>query len=117
MKDNFSIINWLARNLNNNSIVACDPQLVSISEWKEWERIFLQYNIYLISLEVNLIDLLWNDQRPSLPDTSICISNNEIQSSSNPGRGLRRLFDLRVVNIQFNSVFLSFALIGRDYVK
>ena len=36
----------------------------------------------LIPLEVNLIDILWNDQRPSLSDASISISNNELQNSS-----------------------------------
>jgi len=58
--------------LNANSIVACDPQLVSISEWKEWEETLLQSDKHLIPLESNLIDILWNDQRPSLPDVSIC---------------------------------------------
>ena len=68
--------------MKKNSIVACDPQLVSIFDWKEWEKILLQSNIDLIPLEVNLIDILWNDQRPSLSDASISISNNELQNSS-----------------------------------
>ncbi|CAF4308816.1 unnamed protein product, partial [Rotaria magnacalcarata] len=138
MNDNFSIINWLARELEKNSIVACHPQLVSIFERKEWEKILLQSNIDLVSLEVNLIDLLWNDQRSSLSDTSISISSNELENSVNEKLHQIRLnmdksqvhhliihqmdvflwlFNLCLVNIQFNSVLFSFAIIGYNYVK
>ena len=56
----FNVTLLIIQELKKNSIVACDPQLVSIFDWKEWEKILLQSNIDLIPLEVNLIDIFVN---------------------------------------------------------
>ena len=54
-----------------NSFVGCDPQLISISEWKEWTEILEQSDKQLVPIENNLIDILWDKQRPHLPDRPI----------------------------------------------
>ena len=51
--------------------MACDPQLVSINEWKEWKEILDQSDKQLVPISVNLVDLLWNEERPALPDNAI----------------------------------------------
>ena len=88
-KDVLSIPNWLSRvnilfhseafgerenlpkNLEKQTFVGCDPQLISIKEWKEWKETLEQADKQLVPIETNLIDVLWGQKRPLLPDEQI----------------------------------------------
>lgn len=59
------------KNLVKNSYVGCDPELISISEWKEWTEILEQSDKQLVPVDKNLIDFIWEQQRPNLPDQPI----------------------------------------------
>ena len=59
------------QNLEKDCFVGCDPQLISINEWKEWKETLEQANKQLIPIHVNLIDILWDQQRPQLPNEPI----------------------------------------------
>jgi hypothetical protein len=52
-------------------LIGCDPELISISEWKQWQETFEQSEQQLIAVRTNLIDLLWQDERPQLPNNPI----------------------------------------------
>ena len=54
-----------------NSLIGCDPQLISINEWKEWSETLEQSDKKLIPIEQNLIDILWDQSRPILPNQPI----------------------------------------------
>jgi hypothetical protein len=59
------------KNLEKNSLVVCDPELISINEWKEWKETLEQFDKQLKPVETNLIDILWDQQRPQLPNELI----------------------------------------------
>jgi hypothetical protein len=52
-------------------LVGIDPELLSINEWKEWKDTLEQADKQLVPIEKNLIDILWDEQRPPLPDQPI----------------------------------------------
>ncbi|CAF1367203.1 unnamed protein product [Adineta ricciae] len=138
-KDVLSISNWLSRNLEKNSFIGCDPQLISINEWEEWKKTLEQTDKHLIPIHENLIDILWNKQRPDLPNNSIwkyeiqfaglTITEKleKVRSKMNEYQvnhlivhrtdDVAWLFNLRGGDIPYNPVFLSFAIVSFDYVK
>lgn len=54
-----------------NSFIGIDPELISITEWKEWSDSFEQSDQKLVPIQHNLIDILWDEQRPLLPNQPI----------------------------------------------
>jgi Xaa-Pro aminopeptidase 2 len=54
-----------------NSFIGCDPQLISINEWQEWNKTLKQTDKQLVPIHMNLIDILWGQQRPPLPNNPI----------------------------------------------
>ncbi|CAF1015443.1 unnamed protein product [Rotaria sordida] len=138
-KDVLSITNWIARNLEKNSFVGCDPQLVSINEWKEWKETLEQSDKQLVPIDINLIDILWDKQRPELPDEPIWKHDIQYSGASIDEKlskvrskmsqyqvdhlivhrtdDVAWLFNLRGGDIPYNPVFLSYAIISNDYVK
>ncbi|CAF3418743.1 unnamed protein product [Rotaria socialis] len=138
-KDVPSIANWIARNLEKNSFVGCDPQLLSINEWKEWKDTLEQADKQLVPIEINLIDILWNKQRPELPQESIWKHDIQFSGASISEKLLKVrtkmneyqvnhlilhrtddiawLFNLRGGDIPYNPVFLSFSIISIDHLK
>jgi Xaa-Pro aminopeptidase len=62
-------VDWLAHTLPENSRVACDGALFSVSQVRGMERIFDKKNIDFIT-SVDLISPIWAD-RPTLPTTEI----------------------------------------------
>ncbi len=67
----FSFKFKIKKNLEKQSVVGCDPQLISINEWKEWKETLEQADKQLVPIEINLIDILWGDKRPNLPNEQI----------------------------------------------
>ncbi|CAF3811358.1 unnamed protein product [Rotaria sp. Silwood1] len=138
-KDVLSITNWISRNLEKNSFVGCDPELVSINEWKEWKETLEQSDKQLVPVHVNLIDILWDNQRPNLPDKPIWkhdiqYSGASISEKLSKVRSKMReynvdhiiihrtddiawLFNLRGGDIPYNPVFLSYSIVSIDSVK
>ncbi|CAF1499323.1 unnamed protein product [Rotaria magnacalcarata] len=138
-KDVPSITNWISRNLEKNSFVGCDPQLLSINEWKEWKDTLEQADKQLVPIEINLIDILWDKQRPELPQESIWKHDIQFSGASISEKLLKVrtkmneyqvnhlilhrtddiawLFNLRGGDIPYNPVFLSFSIISIDHLK
>jgi hypothetical protein len=59
------------QNLGKQSFVGCDPELISINEWKEWKETLEQSDKKLVPIQTNLIDILWANKRPHLPNEHI----------------------------------------------
>ncbi|CAF0952711.1 unnamed protein product [Adineta steineri] len=138
-KDVLSITKWLSRNLEKNSFIGCDPQLISINEWQEWEKTFEQSDKQLVPIHTNLIDILWDKQRPELPNNPIWKHELEFAGASISEKlskvrskmseyqvnhlivhrtdDVAWLFNLRGADIPCNPVFLSFSIVSFDSIK
>lgn len=58
-------------------MIGIDPQLISIDEWNSWKDLFDQFQVDLVPVETNLVDLIWSTERPDLPDNKIWIYPQE----------------------------------------
>lgn len=138
-KDVPSITKWISKNLDKNSLIGCDPELISINEWKEWKETFEQSDKKLIPISTNLIDILWDQSRPKLPDqpiwkhliqfSGLSIKDKllKVRSKMNDYQvnhlivhrtdDVAWLFNLRGGDIPFNPVFLSYGIVSMDSLR
>lgn len=42
-----------------------------MNEWQEWKKTFEQADKHLVAVHTNLIDVIWDEHRPTLPDNPI----------------------------------------------
>lgn len=61
---------WIIENMRPGQKVGIDPKLFSIEEVRSLRKLLLDKRIELLSLEENLVDLLWED-RPQIPPDPI----------------------------------------------
>ncbi|XP_038048036.1 xaa-Pro aminopeptidase 1-like isoform X1 [Patiria miniata] len=68
---------WLADNLNNMDMIGFDPALMSVSDYEDYEAALKtkmpDKTITMKSIQVNLIDNIWDDQPPYNPKTVITV--------------------------------------------
>lgn len=57
---------WLAQNLDSDSVVGIDPKLIDSSAYLSLSTYLSAANLTLKSIEKNLVDLVWTDK--ALPD-------------------------------------------------
>lgn len=122
---------WLVENLDENSTIACDGKVFSISQIEGMKKKCLSKNIE-VKAEYDLIDKIWND-RPSLPKNEIFhhelkYSGKTIDEKLNEVRvkmkenhvnyyilssldDIAWTFNLRGSDVEYNPVFLSYAVI------
>ncbi len=123
---------WLLQNLQSGKKVGIDPRLFSIEEARSLKRELSDGGIELVSLEENLVDLLWED-RPSAPSDLIwplepqyCGSSVEEKLATVRGEMARNrvqglvvsrldeiawVLNLRGKDVPYNPVFLSYLII------
>ncbi|XP_075222774.1 aminopeptidase P isoform X3 [Lycorma delicatula] len=61
---------WLSKNLPNGSYVGADPHLVSYLTWSTLSNDLQAAGINLVPVNINLVDLIWDDQ-PSPPSSVV----------------------------------------------
>ncbi|KAL9970069.1 hypothetical protein ACROYT_G022384 [Oculina patagonica] len=64
---------WLVQNLPKGSRVGVDPFLISICEWDQIFKELKKFNIELIPVPQNLIDLIWPNQPKPTPRKMIVL--------------------------------------------
>lgn len=129
---------WLISKLVPDSIVGIDPKLISYRESRELQKLFTYNKIKIKWLETNLIDDLWKD-RPGLSDSNIVI-HEKIFSGKSTDKKIKEtrkqielktsgyhiissldciawLFNLRGNDIEYNPLFLSYAIISENNVS
>ena len=55
-------IDWLANTLVENTKVGFDPRMISLSQFKSWQKVLNKKNIDLVEISENLIDKNWQDR-------------------------------------------------------
>ena len=55
-------IDWLATTLVENTKVGFDPRMISLSQFKSWQKVLNKKNIDLVEISRNLIDKNWQDR-------------------------------------------------------
>ena len=123
---------WLSSNLSLNDRVGIDPKTCSITRFKTLKKHLSGVGIELVSVEENLVDLVWDDA-PSLPDAPVFLHSLEYagEGVSTKLGNLRKqlksklcdsivlsalddiawLYNLRGNDVNYNPVFYSFAVI------
>ncbi|MFZ5434699.1 MAG: aminopeptidase P family protein [Calditrichota bacterium] len=61
---------WLAKTLHKGQRVAVDPRLLDVTSYNRLRSELTDLGIQLVSVEDNLVDLLW-DERPPAPDGTV----------------------------------------------
>ncbi|ANB11197.1 Fra1p [Sugiyamaella lignohabitans] len=130
---------WVATEATKTgSNIAVDPKLISYSEVKSLKSLLATKGgkAELISLEDNLIDLVWANDRPSRPLTPVKILHSEYTGKSFQEKltqlkdeiikkngtafvlsaldDVAWLFNLRGEDIPYNPVFFAYAIVTAD---
>ena len=125
---------WLSANLSLNDRVGIDPKTCSITRFKTLKKHLSGVGIELVSVEENLVDLVWDDA-PSLPDAPVFLHSLEYAGEGVSAKlgSLRKqlksklcdsivlsalddiawLYNLRGNDVNYNPVFYSFAVIDQ----
>ncbi|KAM4696110.1 xaa-Pro aminopeptidase 2 [Rhinophrynus dorsalis] len=135
-----SIVTWIQEELKSGEKIGFDPFLFSIDEWESYSKSIQGSGRILLSIPTNLVDKVWGDQRPPLPNTEIYSLRDEFVGSSWQEKVLeiRRqmnahsqkptavllsaleetawLFNLRGQDIPYNPFFYSYTLLTLDSV-
>lgn len=78
---NVSIADWLGSQLHMNKRIGADPQLVPHHLWLSWERDLAAKFLKLVHINVNLVDMIWDAERPEPPKHHVI----EVQSRDYAG--------------------------------
>ncbi|KAH8418055.1 hypothetical protein KR222_010990, partial [Zaprionus bogoriensis] len=69
---NVSIADWLGSHLHKkHQRIGADPQLVAHHLWLTWERQLAAKLLKLEHINVNLVDMIWDAQRPEIPNYNV----------------------------------------------
>ncbi|XP_039257493.2 xaa-Pro aminopeptidase 1-like [Styela clava] len=129
---------WLEQSLENSSIVAANPFVLSIGRWQFYEREFSKAGIAFNQSIPDLIDRIWTD-RPGPMGSEIIVfpiayAGKEWKEKVTDARKAMEeksadyllltlldeiawLFNLRGTDIPYTPVFESYALVGRTDVR
>ncbi|XP_075428941.1 xaa-Pro aminopeptidase 2 [Ascaphus truei] len=136
-----AIVEWILEELNTGDVIGFDPFLFSIDDWEMYSKLLQDSGRILHSIPNNLVDLVWGNQRPALPDTDIYSLSNEFigstwqekvsdirsqmnKHSQKPTAVLLSaleetawLFNLRGQDIPYNPFFYSYTLLTVDSIR
>ncbi|GFO35709.1 Xaa-pro aminopeptidase 1 [Plakobranchus ocellatus] len=129
---------WLSNVLPVGGRVGCDPTLLSVERWKPLSKELKSKGHELVSVNENLVDLVWSDQ-PDPPCSELLILTEQetggtwqkkvddirckMKEESTSAVVLTALdeiawlFNLRGSDIMYNPVFFSFAVITSENVN
>lgn len=71
LPDTLSIGIWLSRNCKGNKLIAVDGNIMTEDAWRSLSAYLDNSECYMKSITPNLIDLVWGDKQPLMPQNSI----------------------------------------------
>lgn len=126
---------YLARTLPSRSVVVIDPWVIPINTYRRYDDKFANVLRLDISLQPNCVDLVWGSTRPGPPHSPVIMQPPELTgedfvSKLEKVRAVIRqdalvltsldeiawFFNLRGSDIEFNPVFMSYAIINNSRV-
>uniref|UniRef100_A0A8C5PPI5 Xaa-Pro aminopeptidase 2 n=1 Tax=Leptobrachium leishanense TaxID=445787 RepID=A0A8C5PPI5_9ANUR len=129
------IVEWIFQEIPSGQNIGFDPFIFSIEEWTNYNNLIKDSGRILKSIPVNLVDIVWGAERPSLPNSEVYslpdgfvgrtwqekVSNIRSQMrdhSQKPTALLLSaleesawLFNLRAQDIPYNPYFYSYTLL------
>lgn len=135
------IVSWILEEVTDGEAVGFDPFILSISEWESYNEAFEGSGRILKSITTNLVDIVWGNQRPPLPESEIYsvpddfvggtwqekvinIRDQMDKHSQKPTAVLLStleetawLFNLRGQDIPNNPYFYSYTLLAKDSIR
>ncbi len=134
MPETPDIQSWLALNLKQNSIVACNGLLISLSNQRTLSE-NLKAKKFKVRFDIDLVNKIWDD-RPPIPQQKVFVHTAEFAKVSvqeKLGRIRKELlvrnataylmcaldeicwtFNIRGADISYNPVFLAYAIVDDD---
>ncbi|KAM5146856.1 xaa-Pro aminopeptidase 2-like [Mantella aurantiaca] len=136
-----AMVAWILEEGKPGDEIGFDPFLWSIDEWESYSNLFEDSRRILRSIPTNLVDVVWGNQRPPLPDNEIYlipmnflgnswqekvlkIRNQMEEHSQKPSALLLSaleetawLFNLRGQDIPYNPFFYSYAMLTKDSIS
>ncbi|XP_018419400.1 PREDICTED: xaa-Pro aminopeptidase 2-like [Nanorana parkeri] len=76
------VVSWILEEVNIGAVVGFDPFRLSISEWESYNTAFEGSGRTLHSITTNLVDIVWGNQRPLLPEGEIYSVPNDFVGST-----------------------------------
>eukprot|EP00079_Xenopus_tropicalis_P029097 XP_012824198.1 PREDICTED: xaa-Pro aminopeptidase 2 [Xenopus tropicalis] len=137
----YAVVTWIQQELKPGEGIGFDPFLFSIGEWQSYSSLIQSSGMTFQSIPTNLVDLVWGNQRPSLPNETIYALKDEFVGSTwqekvsnirakmnshaqKPSAVLLSaleetawLFNLRGQDIPYNPFFYSYTLLTLDSVR
>ncbi|XP_053329883.1 xaa-Pro aminopeptidase 2 [Spea bombifrons] len=138
---NSAIVSWILEEVKHGEQIGFDPFLFSIDDWGSYNNILQNSGRFLLSIPTNLVEIVWDSQRPPLPDHEIYSLPDEFvgstwqekvanirdqmdKHSQKPTALLLSsleetawLFNLRGQDISYNPFFYSYALLTVDTIS
>ncbi|XP_029640756.1 xaa-Pro aminopeptidase 1 [Octopus sinensis] len=130
---------WLGKELPSGSRVGASPMLMSAMKWKEMSMQLARYNITLIEVLQDLVDLVWTTTRPEKPNSVINALPLKFAGKSwqDKVQDLRNemvkqnvaafivtsldeiawLFNFRAKDVPFNPVAIAYAIVDRQKIR
>lgn len=134
MPETLDIQTWLALNLKQNSTVACNGLLISLSNQRTLSE-NLKAKKFKVRFDIDLVNKIWDD-RPPIPQQKVFVHTAEFAKVSvqeKLGRIRKELlvrnataylmcaldeicwtFNIRGADISYNPVFLAYAIVDDD---
>ncbi len=129
------LVDWIKNELSEGQAVGVDPRVLSIELANSYKKVLSEKDIKIKFIEINLVDEIWKD-RPSPSDSHVRVHPSDVSGEKVEDK-LRRIrekmeakdcsahvlcaldtiawtFDLRGDDIDFNPIFISYAVITED---
>ncbi|KAB0344928.1 hypothetical protein FD754_021854, partial [Muntiacus muntjak] len=135
------VVTWLLTEIPVGARVGVDPFLFSIDSWESYDVALQDYDRELVSITVNLVDLVWGSERPPVPNEPIYALQEAFTGSTWQEKvtGIRSqmqkhheaptavllsaldetawLFNLRGSDIPYNPFFYSYTLLTDSSIR
>lgn len=134
-----SISEWLGSVLPSGARVGASPLLLTADKWMDLSQELAIYNITLVHVLRDLVDMIWSTTRPKRPSSIVNALPREFAGKSweNKVRDIRNelirqnadaflvtsldetawLFNLRGNDVPFNPFFMSYAIVERQRTR
>ena len=129
------LVDWIKDELSEGQAVGVDPRVLSIELANSYKKVLSEKDIKIKFIETNLVDHIWKD-RPSPSDSHVRVHPSDVSGEKVEDK-LQRIrekmetkdcsahvlcaldtiawtFDLRGNDIDFNPIFISYAVITED---